>query len=52
MEETEITSVILEILSLDVDDGITFAFRRIEMCIRDRNNLRRLVGNCEISENK
>ena len=30
MEETEITSVILEILSLDVDDGITFAFRRIE----------------------
>ena len=30
MEETEITSVILEILSLDVDDGITFAFRSIE----------------------
>lgn len=39
MEETEITSVILEILSLDVDDGITFAFRRIEP-IREDNAYR------------
>ena len=43
MEETEITSVILEILSLDVDDGITFAFRRIE-AEKYETILRRNIG--------